>query len=276
MNDARHPISPLKPAIWNREPVAHVRCILAVASGKGGVGKSTMTVCLAHALQSAGLRTGILDADIQGPSIPTMLHANDAGQPEVKDGQLLPIVSYGIAHMSMGHIAGNQAAVWRGPMVTKAIGQMLRSVRWGSDDEPLDVLLVDVPPGTGDIHLSLVQQAPLDGAIIVTTPQPIATLDVHKCLQMFEKIHIPIWGIIENMSYFLAPDGTKHLLFGEGGGHGIARQSEAPLLAQIPLNPVLRAAMDQGDHPFSAAPAFAAHFEAAIQAIQSRLAIKLK
>lgn len=238
-----------KPAQYNKEAVAHVRRLIAVASGKGGVGKSTTAVCLAHALHEAGQRVGLLDADIHGPSIPRMLGVAHAGQPEVKDERMLPIVAHGIRTMSMGHIAGDQAAVWRGPMVTKALVQMLRFVRWGTDDEPLDVLLVDMPPGTGDVHLTMMQQAPLDGALLVTTPQDIALADAEKAGQMFAKVGVPILGVIENMSWFEDATGTRHTLFGEGGGARLAHKAGAPLLAQLPLHKAIREAMDAGEKP---------------------------
>jgi ATP-binding protein involved in chromosome partitioning len=238
-----------KPAIYNKEPLAHIKRTIAVASGKGGVGKSTTTICLAHALVAAGKRVGILDADIHGPSIPRMLGIQHSGQPEFKDDQLIPIMGHGIAAMSMGNLSGDKAAIWRGPMVSKALVQMLRVVRWGTEDAPLDVLLIDMPPGTGDIHLSLMQQAPLDGALIVTTPQEIAFADAEKAALMFAKVGVPILGIIENMSWFEAPDGTRHALFGEGGGQKLAEKASAHLLAQIPQAPELQEAVDQGQKP---------------------------
>lgn len=235
-----------KPAVWNREPIAHVKRIIAVGSGKGGVGKSTTTVNLAHACVAKGLRVGILDADIHGPSIPRMLGIRHAGQPEVKDGMLLPITGHGIASMSMGHLSSDQAAIWRGPMVTKALVQMLRMVRWGTEQSPLDILFIDLPPGTGDIHLTLAQQAPIDAAIIVTTPQEIATADAQKCLTMFERVNIPIAGVIENMSYFEDPSGARHALFGAGGGEALAAKNNVPFLGKIPLEMRIREAMDVG------------------------------
>lgn len=243
-----------RPAEYKTQKPDHVKRLIAVASGKGGVGKSTTTVCLAHALVRQGLRVGILDADIHGPSIPRMLGIQFAGQPEVKDNQMLPIIGHGIAAMSMGNIAGDQAAVWRGPMVTKALVQMLHHVRWGIKDAPLDILLIDMPPGTGDIHLTMMQQAPLDGAIIVTTPQEIAFADAEKAAQMFAKIRVPLVGVVENMSYFEDPTGVRHALFGEGGGAKLAQKASASLLAQLPLDPALRAAMDAGQAPESIAP----------------------
>jgi ATP-binding protein involved in chromosome partitioning len=239
----------MKPPSINHSPVPHVRKIIAVGSGKGGVGKSTVTTCLAHALNAAGIRTGILDADIHGPSIAQMLGIATSGQPELKDELLLPIEGYGIPAMSMANLAPGAAAIWRGPMVTKALIQMLRFVRWGTEAKPLDVLLIDLPPGTGDIHLTLLQQAPIDGAIVITTPQEMSVIDAEKAAQLFAKTDIPVLGIIENMSWLELPDGSRQTIFGEGGGAKLAAKSGAPLLAQLPLNPALRAAMDEGKKP---------------------------
>ncbi|MCH2547875.1 MAG: Mrp/NBP35 family ATP-binding protein [Alphaproteobacteria bacterium] len=231
-------------AQWNRTPVAGVRQIIAVASGKGGVGKSTATVCLAKALRGLGMRVGILDADIYGPSIPLMMGLN--GQPEISDNMMQPLMKEGIACMSIGFILGDEAAVMRAPMITKALTQMLRQVAWGE----LDILLVDMPPGTGDVHISMVQQAPLNAAIIVTTPQKVATLDAHKAIQMFDKIDVPVVGIIENMSYLQdSMSGEKSYPFGKGGGEALAKQCQLQFLGQIPLEPRLGEALDKGDLP---------------------------
>ena len=236
----------IKPANWNSEPLPHVKRIIAVASGKGGVGKSTTAVNLAHALCDQGKRVGILDADIHGPSIPRMMGIQFAGQPEVKDDLLIPITAHGIKTLSMGNIANDQATTWRGPMVTKALVQMLHYTRWGTEDEPMDVLFIDMPPGTGDIHLTLMQQVPVNGAIIVTTPQEVATLDAYKCLAMFKKIEVPVLGVIENMSYFEDPAGTRHAIFGEGGGEKLAAKHEVPFLGSIALDPAIGQAVDGG------------------------------
>lgn len=250
---------PSSPATFNRQPLAHVRRIVAIASGKGGVGKSTTTVGLAHALIAQGQRVGILDADVHGPSIPRMLGIAHCGQPEVKNGMLLPIEGHRIAAISMGNIASDTAAIWRGPMVTKALVQMLRQVQWGTADAPLDVLLIDMPPGTGDIHISLIQNAPLDGAIIVTTPQEIATADAEKCMGLFEKVQVPVLGVIENMSYFTDPSGQRHAIFGEGGGEKLAQKHGVPFLGQVALVPSIGQAMDVGSAPLSSAFGHAAN-----------------
>ncbi len=234
--------TPRKPAQWNHSPVSYVKHIVAIASGKGGVGKSTTTVNLAHALHATGKHVGILDADIYGPSIPHMMQLHDAGKPATAGNRMIPVQNHGIACMSMGLLMQDQAAVLRGPMITKALVQMLRNVTWGTQGNHLDILLIDMPPGTGDIHISLVQQAPLDGAIIVTTPQQVAVNDAAKCIDMFDKVNIPILGIIENMS---SKEGTP--VFGEGGGTMLAQRCPAPLLAQIPLDSTLCRQMDAGD-----------------------------
>lgn len=228
-----------KPSQWNRTPIEGVKHLLAVASGKGGVGKSTTTVCLARAFAEKGLRVGILDADIYGPSIPLMLGVS--GQPKVQDGKLLPVASRSIACMSMGLLMGDQAAVMRGPMITKALNQMLRAVAWGE----LDVLLVDMPPGTGDVHLSLAQQAPLSGAVVVTTPQRVATIDAQKAVDMFRKVGVPVLGIVENMSY-LEADHHRYHPFGQGGGEALSKQMATRFLGDVPLVPELGAALDGG------------------------------
>ena len=243
-------------AIWNTQRLPHVGRVIAVASGKGGVGKSTSTVNLALALLQQGQRVGVLDADIYGPSIPSMLGLRSHPHPEVKDGQMLPLVGMGVRTMSMGFIVKNQAAVLRGPMISKTLQQFLRGVAWGSAASPLDILLIDLPPGTGDVPISLAQAVPLDGAIIVTTPQELAVLDADKAAQMFRKLNVPILGIIENMSYFLDPQGQAHHLFGEGGGKGLAKQYDVPFLGELPLEPALGTAADKGtnylsDHPKS-------------------------
>ena len=221
-------------AVWNKEPLPHVRRIVAVASGKGGVGKSTTAVNLAVTMRGMGKRAGILDADIYGPSIPHMLGV--FGKPEIENGKMIPAAPHGITCMSMGFIT-DQAAVFRGPMISKTLQQLLRFTRWGTEDAPLDMLLVDMPPGTGDIHLSMAQLVPLDGAVIVTTPQAVALLDAKKCAEMFRKVNVPILGVIENMS---------GELFGSGGGKTLADELHVPFLGSIPATPAIREASDSG------------------------------
>lgn len=237
-------------AQWNLTPLPGVKKIIAIASGKGGVGKSTTTVNLAHALTALGKNVAILDADIYGPSIPRMMGLS--GQPSVKEGKMQPLVSGGIGCMSMGFITGDEAAILRGPMITKTLQQLLRMVEWGE----LDILLVDMPPGTGDVHISMVQQVPLSGAIIVTTPQEVALLDARKCAKMFVKVGVPLLGVIENMSYFAEPStGAKHYLFGKGGGKKLADEFKAPLLGEVPLVAAIGEAADSGKNVLAALPA---------------------
>ncbi len=222
-------------AQWNLTPIEGVKSVIAVASGKGGVGKSTTTVNLAHALVAAGKKVGILDADIYGPSIPHMLGLPNA-QPLIVNNKMQPAIAHGIKAMSMAFITGDEAAILRGPMISKSLQQMLRFTDWGE----LDVLLVDMPPGTGDIHLSMAQQVPLSGAIIVTTPQKVATMDAVKCAKMFLKVNVKILGIVENMSGDI---------FGQGGGQKLADEFHAPLLASIPLEAAIRSATEHGQPP---------------------------
>ncbi len=241
--------SPAKRATWNLTPIPHVKRVIAVMSGKGGVGKSLTTALLARAFHEQGLRVGILDADIQGASIAHMFGLTQ--QPDYDDNQIIPPIAGGIACLSMGMLLGSdQAAIMRGAMVSKALRQFARSARWGTAENPLDLLLIDTPPGTGDVHLSLMQQIPLayqgGGAIIVTTPQPVATIDAQKCAIMLQKTHTPLLGIIENMSYWQDDSGNHHTLFGEGGGATLAADTNAPLLGNIPLQQHWRESADAG------------------------------
>ncbi|MDE3059650.1 MAG: Mrp/NBP35 family ATP-binding protein [Pseudomonadota bacterium] len=224
-----------KPAVWNKTPLDHVKRVITVASGKGGVGKSATAVNLAMALQRMGRRVGLLDADIYGPSIPRMMGLE--GQPIIQEGKMQPLERHGIGCMSMGFITGDQAAILRGPMISKALQQLLRMTRWGTAELPLDTLLVDMPPGTGDIHLSMAQQVPLDGAVIVTTPQTVAVIDARKCLIMFQKVGIPVLGVVENMS------GS---VFGSGGGRALAEEMGVPFLGSIPMDAAIVEASDKG------------------------------
>ncbi|TAE33191.1 MAG: DUF59 domain-containing protein [Alphaproteobacteria bacterium] len=244
-----------KKAVWNHHPVAHVRRVIAIASGKGGVGKSTLTAWLALSLAQQGYRVGVLDADIYGPSIPLMMGLDGAGKPRLEGTMMIPHVAGNVRCMSVGFLLErDQAAIMRGPMISKTMQQLVRGTIWGSEDEPLDVLLVDMPPGTGDIHLSMVQQIPLSmpgsGAILVTTPQEMAVIDARKCLIMFQKTNVPVLGVIENMSYVQHPQTLEKMrIFGEGGGMSLAQQADAPLMAQCAMYPELRAAADAGKLP---------------------------
>ena len=236
------------------QPAPGVRHIIAVASGKGGVGKSTTAVNLALALAAIGVRTGILDADIYGPSLPRLLAVT--GKPEaVEPGSriLKPIEKFGLRAMSIGFLVEETTAmIWRGPMVMSALQQMLREVAWGD----LDVLVVDMPPGTGDAQLTLAQQTPLSGAVIVSTPQDLALIDARRGIAMFRKVSIPILGIVENMSYFVCPDcGGRHDIFGHGGARAEAEKLGVPFLGEVPLDPVLRERSDAGTPIVAAEPA---------------------
>jgi ATP-binding protein involved in chromosome partitioning len=219
-----------------------VAAIIAVASGKGGVGKSTVAVNLALALSSLGKKTGLLDADIYGPSAPRLLNITD--KPESDGKQLKPIERYGIKTMSIGYLVDTDTPmIWRGPMVMGALTQMLSDVAWA----PLDILVVDMPPGTGDAQLTLAQRVPLAGAVIVSTPQDLALIDARKGLAMFRKTEVPILGIIENMSTFICPTcGSEHHIFGHGGARATAAELDCEFLGEIPLLPIIRETSDAG------------------------------
>ncbi|WP_137132380.1 Mrp/NBP35 family ATP-binding protein [Rhizobium sp. FY34] len=231
------------PARPQKAGVPGVRAIVAVASGKGGVGKSTTAVNLALGLMANGLKVGLLDADIYGPSVPRLL--NISGKPkQIENRIIVPMENYGLKAMSMGFLVDEEAAmIWRGPMVQSAILQMLREVAWGE----LDVLIVDMPPGTGDAQLTMAQQVPLAGAVIVSTPQDLALIDARKAITMFRKVEVPLLGIVENMSYFLAPDtGARYDIFGHGGARTEAERIGVPFLGEVPLTMDIRERSDAG------------------------------
>jgi len=230
-------------AVRGRTPIVGVEHIIAIASGKGGVGKSTTAANLALALAADGLRVGILDADIYGPSMPRLFGLT--GKPEVTEGRLIqPLKAHGLKIMSMGFLVSEQTAmVWRGPMVAGAVQQLLREVAW----EPLDLLVVDMPPGTGDAQLTLAQSVALSGAVIVSTPQDLALIDARRGVEMFRKVDAPILGIIENMSTFICPNcGMRHDIFGHGGARKEAARIGVPFLGEIPLEMALRETSDAG------------------------------
>jgi ATP-binding protein involved in chromosome partitioning len=225
------------------ETLENVKNIIAVASGKGGVGKSTVSVNLALALSAEGATVGILDADIYGPSQPRML--GNRGQPDSSDGKSLePLVSYHIQSMSIGYLVDEETPmIWRGPMVTQALEQLLKDTNW----RDVDYLIVDLPPGTGDTQLTLAQKIPVSGAVIVTTPQDIALLDARKGLKMFEKVKVPVLGIVENMSIHVCSQcGHEEHIFGEGGGVRMAEQYDVDFLGALPLDGRIRADTDEG------------------------------
>ncbi|MCK5718421.1 MAG: iron-sulfur cluster carrier protein ApbC [Thiomargarita sp.] len=226
------------------EPIKGVKNIIAVASGKGGVGKSTTAVNLALALSAEGANVGILDADIYGPSQPHMLGA-PKNKPESKDGNSLePVVSHNLQSMSIGFLVEeNTPMIWRGPMVTQALEQLLKDTRWHN----LDYLVIDLPPGTGDTQLTLAQKIPVSGAVIITTPQDIALIDARKGLKMFEKVNVPILGVIENMSIHICSKcGHEEAIFGEGGGLKMAEETEVDFLGSLPLDISIRKNTDEG------------------------------
>jgi ATP-binding protein involved in chromosome partitioning len=223
--------------------VEGVRNIIAVSSGKGGVGKSTVAVNIAVSLALNGARVGLMDADVYGPNVPLMLGAGNA-RPEVEGNKLIPIEAYGVRLMSMAVLQpGDKPMIVRGPILHGLVKQFLSDVLWGE----LDYLIVDMPPGTGDVQLSLAQLVPVQGAVLVTTPQEVAVMDVRRALRMFETVAVPVLGVVENMSYFIAPDtGTRYNIFGEGGGEKLAEQYGVPFLGAIPLGIEVREGGDKG------------------------------
>jgi len=222
-------------------PLPGVRRIIAVASGKGGVGKSTVSVNLALALAQSGAAVGLLDADIYGPNVPRML--GEAGRPKAHEGKIVPLVRYGLNVISVGYLLGDQSPIiWRGPLVAQALKQLLHEVHWGE----LDYLVIDLPPGTGDTQLTLVQSVPLTGGAIVTTPSVVALMDAERGLRMFREARVPILGIVENMSYFICPHCHGETdIFSRGGGRQVSDSLGVPFLGEIPLNPAIR---EGGDH----------------------------
>lgn len=260
----------------NLKPLENVRNIIAISSGKGGVGKSTMAANLALALATDGAAVGMLDADIYGPSQPLMLGVS-GDRPTSEDGQSLePLVAHGLQVMSIGFLIDpDQPMVWRGPMVTGALNQMLSQTNW----HDLDYLIVDMPPGTGDIQLTLAQQVPVSGAVIVTTPQDIALLDARKGLQMFRKVSVPVLGVVENMSTHICTNcGHEEHLFGAGGGQKMADDFDVDLLGQLPLDLRIREQTDSGNPTVIAEPdgAIADAYRQAARRMAAKLAIQGK
>jgi ATP-binding protein involved in chromosome partitioning len=239
----RPPQSPAGSPMSKQAEIPGIAAVIAVASGKGGVGKSTTALNLALGLRDLGLRVGLLDADIYGPSVPRLAGIRE--KPTLDDHKkMIPIMKFGLSIMSIGFLVEEETAmIWRGPMVMSAITQMLRDVAWGT----LDVLVVDMPPGTGDAQLTLAQNVPLKGAVIVSTPQDLALIDARRGLAMFTKVNVPVLGIVENMSYFQCPEcGTRSDIFGHGGARHEAERLNVPFLGEVPLHMSIRAMSDAG------------------------------
>lgn len=239
----------LQAATPQRAPIAGIKNIIAVSSGKGGVGKSTVSTNLACAVAKQGARVGILDADIYGPNVPLMMGLQDQKPTSASDsGKIIPLESHGVKVMSMAFLVKrDQPVVWRGPMLDKVIRQFLTDTVWGTDDEPLDYLFIDLPPGTGDAQLTIVQATPVTGAVIVTTPQDVALMDSRKGLAMFKNTNIPLLGLVENMSMYHCPNcHHEEPVFGSGGGKATAEELGIPLLGQVPLVPGIRHHADGG------------------------------
>lgn len=234
---------------------AGVKNTVAIASGKGGVGKSTVSVNVAAALAKAGARVGLLDSDVYGPNVPTMMGVKHLPAPPDASGHLLPAEAYGVKMMSIGFLVKpEQAMVWRGPMLHNAIRQFINDVEWGE----LDYLIVDMPPGTGDVQLSLAQTTPLSGGVIITLPQQVSTDDARRGAEMFRQLRVPLMGVVENMSYLELPDGKRLEVFGKGGGEALADEFGVPFIGAVPMEPQVRAGGDSGkpiviSHPDSPA-----------------------
>ena len=238
------------PKGFSKNPIKGTKFTIAISSAKGGVGKSTFATNFALALKSTGSKVGILDADIYGPSLPKMMSINN--KPESKDGKsLTPIEQYGIQCMSIGFLVDEETPmIWRGPMVTSAIKTFTEKVLWNN----LDFIVVDMPPGTGDTQLTFAQQIKVDGVVIISTPQEIALLDVKRGIRMFDKLKVPILGLVDNMSFFQSDDGKNHNIFGEGGVEKVANDYKKDFLGKIPINIDLRVAADSGKPLFEKNP----------------------
>lgn len=278
-NEAQAQMQPAQPTAALKP--AHVRHVVAVASGKGGVGKSTVAVNLACAMAMLGRRVGLLDADVYGPSAPRMTGVD--AEPQINaNKKLLPLEAWGLKIMSIGLLVDDAAPmIWRGPMASSALNQMLNDVAWGDEAEPLDVLVIDMPPGTGDIQLTLAQRVSLAGAVVVSTPQEVALIDVRRGVSMFEKTRVPILGVIENMAYFADPaTGAQIPIFGHGGARATAEALGAPFLGEIPIELALREACDAGKPLVAqggdslAVRAFLAAATAVLEAIEAGEGIK--
>ena len=268
-NQAEPPITKAAPTQASLPPHPHIRHIIVVASGKGGVGKSTTTVNIALALQKLGNRVGVLDADIYGPSMPTMLGV-DGVKPELENEQFVPVNAHGMAMLSIGSLldGDNTPVAWRGPKATGALMQLYNQTNWPQ----LDYLVIDMPPGTGDIQLTLAQRISVTGAVIVTTPQHIALLDAQKGIEMFNKTNIPVLGVVENMALHTCSNcNHTEAIFGEGGGEKIAEQYHVPLLGQLPLASGIRAQVDKGEPSVLADDEFAPYYLSIAKNIEANI-----
>ncbi len=236
-------MAPNNPGEMPKAPIAGVKNLIAVGSGKGGVGKTTVAVNLAVALASLGFKTGLMDADVYGPNVPLMMGINQT--PMAHGERIQPLEQYGVKLMSMGFLnPGDKPLIWRGPMLHSVIQQFLRGVDWGE----LDYLIIDLPPGTGDVQLSLIQTAPITGAIVVTTPSDVSLEDARKAVHMFDQVKTPILGLVENMSYLTCPHCSERVdVFSSGGGARTAKEMSITLLAELPLDPKVRIGGDSGD-----------------------------
>lgn len=254
-------------------PLPGIQNVIAVSSGKGGVGKSTVSVNLATALATQGFSVGLLDADIYGPNIPTMMGVTENPRlikDPIKGESFIPPVSHKVKVMSMGFlIEGDQPVIWRGPMLHNILSQFTNKVEWGE----LDFLIIDLPPGTGDVQLSLAQLIPLSGAVIVTTPQEVALQDVRKAMNMWDKVKVPVIGVVENMSFFTGDDGKKYYIFGQGGGEMLAKKFNTELLEQLPLLPAVREGGDEGKPIVLKAPE--TENAKALQSLAKKVALKV-
>ncbi|WP_350559032.1 iron-sulfur cluster carrier protein ApbC [Psychrobacter sp. CAL346-MNA-CIBAN-0220] len=263
------PITKPAPTQASLSPHPHIRHIIVVASGKGGVGKSTTTVNIALALQQIGNRVGVLDADIYGPSMPTMLGVAGV-KPELENEQFIPVNAHGMAMLSIGSLldGDNTPVAWRGPKATGALMQLFNQTNWPQ----LDYLVIDMPPGTGDIQLTLAQRIPVTGAVIVTTPQHVALLDAQKGIEMFNKTHIPVLGVVENMALHTCSNcNHTEAIFGVGGGEYIAKQYQVPLLGQLPLASGIRAQVDKGEPSVLAGDEFAPYYLSIAKNIEANI-----
>lgn len=237
-----------------QKKIEGIKKIIAVGAGKGGVGKSTVSFNLALALHALGKKVGLLDADVYGPSVPHIMGLGDARPNLTQDNKIDPVVKFGIKAMSLGFlIEEGQAVIWRGPMLFKAVTQLLHDVNWGE----LDYLIVDLPPGTGDVQLTLAQKVPLDGAIIVSTPQDMALIDVRRCVDMFSKVKTPILGLVENMSHLVCSNcDFENQLFNPGNLHKFCEENKIPILAEVPFNPLIGIGAEKGEPSDAEANAF--------------------